>query len=98
MSRGRPSRAQRQKRSAHDVKDIVKLKESLIKCGSPFQVGEDDNPRRVVHLTTGVEAPDEVAESLLGWREHGETAAGDFIKLIAGKDRTLPFAHEKKQA
>ena len=98
--RGRPRSItiERPKRSARDVKDIAKLKEALIKCGSPFSIAEDDGPERLIQLFSGVEAAEDVAEPLLCWRDNEAKAAGDFVKLVCGTDRKLPFTQTMKKS
>ena len=98
--RGRPRSiitTPRPKRSARDVKDLAKLRKALKKCGSPFSIAEDDGPKRLIHLVSGVEAVEDVAESLLSWRDYGAKAAADFVKLVCGKDRKLPFTQTMKR-
>ncbi|MBN69448.1 MAG: hypothetical protein CME32_09245 [Gimesia sp.] len=86
------------KRSAHNVKDVGKLRDALNRFGSPFHISVDgDDPKRLVHLTSGVEAPEDVAESLLSWHEQGEKAAAIFKKLMCGKDRGAPFSETMKK-
>ena len=88
---GRPRKhaATHRNRPARDLKDMKRLRESLRKHGSPFDVGPPQP--LLVHLTSKVQAQAEVSASMLSWRAQGEKAATDFQKRVCQKDRSVAF-------